>query len=724
MDILNGIRRFFFQKASNDFDANEAFRRNQLRYNALRALDPNVLVRHLEAFARGDICGLERVIDEFEMREDKMRIGSFKMAAAVSSKPWKVQIRQGEEENPRAKLHQEHLTKFWNRVEATDAFCRNRKGGLRLLVKQMMSAQSRIYSVHDICWKVNGDGTLNATFTHVPAWCFENRTGRLRYIRNDSDTVGAEMPDGEWLVTVGEGVGVAAAVIAMAKRLSWNDWLLFSEKCGMPVILGNTNAQRDTPAWAAMSRAIRAIAPKTGLLADAGTTLSAVSMGAGGQNTYRALVDTVDRAISALYRGGDLATQSSGPDAAGVNAQAGESELMDDDGCKMVAETLRDQVEKFVIRFELGDFEPLAEIVINPPADTEDVEREMKIDNHLAGLGVKLSKKDALARYGRTEAEDEKDALTPPQTPPQGGFGGLANEKPAQTPLQTAAGAFKNAPSKPDGQGDPSAPPPSQIAKKRPSATEAVLAELASTILDGSVPYEEALKRAQEQLEALDPAILAGGLEKALEEAMFKAAAEAMEESRPSHPSQTSQLANEDEPETLWLFNEDRKKNGQFDVKGSGDKTQGMVESAMERRQRTSREALEKYNASTDHPTAEEVLSGDIAVTDALAKGFEVKFGCQKIIFFTDVLSGHYDNPSRLETDAKRLLLVKRAIAERNKLMPGRHYDSQIVLMSQKHLAPTEKKLVVIADAETGVARSIMMAQQNYCDRHFKLWKK
>ena len=462
MNILNGIRRFFFQKASNDFDANEAFRRNQLRYNALRALDPDVLVRHLEAFQRGDICGLERVIDEFELREDKMRIGSFKMAAAVSSKPWKVRIRQGEEENPRAKLHQEHLTKFWNRIEATDAFCRNRKGGMRLLVKQMMSAQSRVYSVHDICWKVNGDGTLNATFTHVPAWCFENRTGRLRYIKNDCDTAGAEMPDGEWLVTVGEGVGIAAAVIAMAKRLSWNDWLLFSEKCGMPVILGNTNAQRDTPAWAAMSRAIRAIAPKTGLLADTGTTLSAVSMGAGGQNTYRELVDTVDRAISALYRGGDLATQSSGPDAAGVNAQAGESELMDDDGCKMVAETLRDQVEKFVIRFELGDFEPLAEIVINPPADTDDVEREMKIDNHLAGLGVKLSKKDALARYGRTEAEDEADALHLQATNEQGIVNrfGMPNEAPdtpenhslstitsslhPKTPLQTLANPLQN----------------------------------------------------------------------------------------------------------------------------------------------------------------------------------------------------------------------------------------------------------------------------------------
>lgn len=676
MNILNGIKRFFFEKATSDFDADEAFRRNQLRYNALRALDPNVLVRHLEAFQRGDIAGLERVIDEFETREDKMRIGSFKMAAAVSSKSWKVQIRQGEEENPRAKLHQEHLTRFWNRIEATDAFCRNRKGGLRLLVKQMMSAQSRVYSVHDISWKVNGDGTLGAVFTHVPAWCFENRTGRLRYIRNDCDTAGEEMPDGEWLVTVGEGVGIAAAVIAMAKRLSWNDWLLFSEKCGMPVILGNTNAQRDTPAWAAMARAIRAIAPKTGLLADMGTTLNAVSMGAGGQNTYRELVDTVDRAISALYRGGDLATQSSGPDAAGVNAQDGESELMDGDGCKMISETLRDQVEKFVIRFELGDFEPLAEIVIDPPADSDDVERDMKIDNHLAALGVRLSKSDALQRYGRTEAEDENDALTPPAAPPQGGFGALANELHPQTALQTREKPLQNAEKQKDAQ---------------------------------SPAQDETAPKSQKN----------GVLESAIADIIAQTFAEEL-----SKASQPPSEDDAEEPEELLLINDDRKANGQFDVKGSGDKTHGKYESNLERRRRTSMEALERYKATTDHPSADAVLSGDISVEDALKKGFEVKFGTQKIIFFTNVLSGHYDNPNRQEADAKRLLLVKKAIAERNKLMPGRHYDSQIVLMAQKRLAPTEKKLVVIADAETGVARSIMMAQQNYCDRNFKLWKK
>ncbi len=459
MSILKSIARYFFQKASADFDANEAFRRNQLRYNALYALDPDVLVRHLSAFNRGDICGLERVLEKFEAREDKMRIGAFKMAAAVSSKPWEVRTVRGEEDNPRATLHRDVLTKFWNRIEVTDAFCRNRKGGLRLLIKEMMEAQSRVYSVHDIAWKVNGDGTLDAVFTHVPAWCFENRTGRLRYIRNDGDTLGEEMRDGEWLVTVGEGVGIAAAILAMAKRLSWNDWLLFSEKCGMPVVMGNTSAQQGTPAWLALERAIRAIAPKTGLVADTGTQLQAVPMGSGAQGAYREMVETVDRAISALYRGGDLATVSSAPAAAGINAQEGESELMDADGCALVSETLRDQVEKFVVRFVCGDFEPLAQIVVNPPAETLDTAREIQIDAHLASLGVRLSKADALARYGRVEAKDENDALKNPSPAPQGGPWGLANERPevpsGEHPREPVAEALQNARKGSDGEETP-----------------------------------------------------------------------------------------------------------------------------------------------------------------------------------------------------------------------------------------------------------------------------
>ena len=442
MNLLNP--RYWFQKRSGAFAAAGTEQLNRMRYNALFALDPNVLVRHLVAFNSGDIAGLEHVIEEFENREDKMKIGAFKMSAAVASKPWEVRIARGEEDNERAKLHQEVLTRFWNRVEATDAFCRNRRGGLRLLVKQMMSAQSRVYAVHDVTWTVRGDGELEALFTFVPAWMFENRTGELRFIRDPGAYTGETMKDGEWLVTVGEGVGISAAILAMAKRLSWNDWLLFSEKCGMPVILGNTGAKEDTPAWKNLLNAIANVAPKTGVLADLETKLQAVQVGgSSGQTTYRELIDVVDRGISALYRGGDLSTVSQAGDSVGSDSQDGESELMDGDGCAMVSETLHRQIDRHVIRFTCGDFEPLAGIVINPPAEIDDVDRDIKVDQHLGEFGIRLSKKDMLARYGRVEATDENDAAIRQQAqqPGFGGFGGLPNEKISHIPAGQSKGA-------------------------------------------------------------------------------------------------------------------------------------------------------------------------------------------------------------------------------------------------------------------------------------------
>ena len=453
MNLLNP--RYWFQKRSGAFAAAGTELLNRMRYNALFALDPNVLVRHLVAFNSGDIAGLEHVLEEFENREDKMKIGAFKMSAAVASKPWEVRIAKGEEDNERAKLHQEVLTRFWNRVEATDAFCRNRRGGLRLLVKQMMSAQSRVYAVHDVTWTVRGDGELEALFTFVPAWMFENRTGELRFIRDPGAYTGETMKDGEWLVTVGEGVGISAAILAMAKRLSWNDWLLFSEKCGMPVILGNTGAKEDTPAWKNLLNAIANVAPKTGVLADLETKLQAVQVGgSSGQTTYRELIDVVDRGISALYRGGDLSTISQAGDSVGSDSQDGESELMDGDGCAMVSETLHRQIDRHVIRFTCGDFEPLAGIVINPPAEIDDVDRDIKVDQHLGEFGIRLSKKDMLARYGRVEATDENDAAIRQQAqqPGFGGLGGLPNEKISHIPAGQSKGAGQRQPGEDQGK--------------------------------------------------------------------------------------------------------------------------------------------------------------------------------------------------------------------------------------------------------------------------------
>ena len=104
----------------------------------------------------------------------------------------------------------------------------------------------------------------------------------------------------------------------------------------------------------------------------------------------------------------------------------------------------------------------------------------------------------------------------------------VPEQVPGPTPFKNAMGAFKNTPRAAGGQGAPSEPPPSQNAGNRPSGADAILAEIAATILDGSVPFEEALRRAQEKLDAIDLETLSKPLEEALEEAMFDRAAKAV----------------------------------------------------------------------------------------------------------------------------------------------------------------------------------------------------
>ena len=108
----------------------------------------------------------------------------------------------------------------------------------------------------------------------------------------------------------------------------------------------------------------------------------------------------------------------------------------------------------------------------------------------------------------------------------------VPEQVPGPTPFKNAMGAFKNTPRAAGGQGAPSEPPPSQNAGNRPSGADAILAEIAATILDGSVPFEEALKRAQEKLDSADLETLSKPLEEALEKAMFDKAAEAVSKER------------------------------------------------------------------------------------------------------------------------------------------------------------------------------------------------
>ena len=142
----------------------------------------------------------------------------------------------------------------------------------------------------------------------MPLWHFENRTGELRYVPDIAGWDGVPMKPGEWMVSTGDGVGIAACIVACMKRLGLTNWLVFTDRCVLPLLHAKTGAAFGTDQWQNLENALRHIHRLAKLHTDPSTEISAIQMDGGKQNPFGPLIEWADRAIVTLYRGGDLAT--------------------------------------------------------------------------------------------------------------------------------------------------------------------------------------------------------------------------------------------------------------------------------------------------------------------------------------------------------------------------------------------------------------------------------
>lgn len=574
-------------------------REKQSRFNPIRGLDPDRLVDAICAYNAGELAPMARIIEAFEQRDDTMTTASRKMRASVVRCPHQVLIAEGvsEQDRERAQKHKAALERFWARVRTTSLFARNSRGGFQMLVRQMMAAQSYGFAVHEIVWRPRPDGEIEAQFVAVPLQFFENTTGELRFRRDPSATYyGEEMADGEWLVTSGDGIGIAASVAAMGKRLSFQDWLLFSERCGQPGLHAKTGAKKGSDEWNNLVAAVANFGRDWGIVTDMSTVVESVSLANGGPLPFPELVRLMNQAISALYRGNDLSTISGDSGDVGASLQGEETDLLEQAACETLSETLQEQVERHVIAYEFGDEEPLAYIQISPRA-VPDVDKEIKVDQHLVSLGVPLSRNDALERYGRAMADpaDGNDAaLKQAQPPAGGGFGalgggfGLPNEAPGPgIPVQRRC--KEPIRGLPPSEGENARPEPTPALKRVLEAFRADLGPAAEELQKVLKLPEAEMRAACRDLAGRLPDLLPAdpAMASILAEELAGAFAEVLGEV--SHEDTKARSGEA-------LANEDREADGKFAPKGSGDQTgHGGDEHTPEEKKR-----IEEYEASTN----------------------------------------------------------------------------------------------------------------------------
>ncbi len=395
------------------------------RFNPLRGLTPQLLSVYLDNFLLGFVAYAALVWDQIEKRDDVIRNVASKRKKALARYKRKSFQR---DQSPEAAAHAQALDEFYDNMTVVNALDQNETGGFPLLVRQMMDAVGKYYAVHEIVWQPGSAGAspgqarqddiLTAELRFVPLWFFENRSGRLQFLKIPLGGANGEpLEPGGWMITKGDGIMEACSIAYMFKNMPLKDWVSYSDKYGTPGVLGQTNAAKGSEAGEALKAAVASFGQNwSGVVYGAdGTIKEPISLiTARGEGTlpFPPLVERMDRALASLWRGSDLSTLSG--DNKGASVQQDESTILLEDDAAMIGETLQLYIDRWVIAQKFG-VKPLAYSRIVVP-ESKNVALDLQIDELLLKAGARIGERERLEYYGRTLVGEDDLPLHNPVT--------------------------------------------------------------------------------------------------------------------------------------------------------------------------------------------------------------------------------------------------------------------------------------------------------------------
>ena len=375
------------------------------RFNPIRGLEPVTLSSMLDAFDVGDIRRTALLWDKIADRDGRLTTVIPKRYGATARRDYSIVTL---EDSPRAEAHQRELEYFYRNLRALHATKLDEEKGIKGLIRQMMTAVGNRYAAHEIIWKPSRQG-LTADFKFVPLYFFEARTGRLRYLESETDYDGRELEPGGWMTTTGPGLMEASSVAYMFKAMPLKDLLSYCEKYGLPGVVAKTNAQPGSEEWNALADGVRDF--MNDFAAVMNGEVAFVAPPGGTQNPMMDLVDYCDKVMTQIWRGGNLGTEAGGGDAVGSERQGDEGQIIEADDVDMIQETLNRKVDRWVIRYTLGDEEPLARFELQTP-EHFDAQQERETDKFFIEHGLPLKLDDLYRRHSRSRPEDGDEVTT------------------------------------------------------------------------------------------------------------------------------------------------------------------------------------------------------------------------------------------------------------------------------------------------------------------------
>ena len=420
------------------FDAENIQLQRRMRFNPLRALDPENLSLALDQFEIGILRQAAMLWDAMCKRDDTLITVKPQLENSIASKSWGVFKKKGANEKEAAR-HAACLEYFYEHVRATDAFDRNERGGKERLIAQMMRADSFLYAVHHFVWKpqpgkmIEVEGAkavpaLTAELEYVPLWYFENTTGTLRFLPfGGFGMTGQEMDwENEWMVTAGRGLMFAASICYIFKRLTFQDWTIFNERYAQNKVVAMTNATKESDQGQALLQIVSEFNGDQGIaFFECGNMDKPPIQLLGPQGTasvdiFERFIDRQDRKLSSMFRGNDLSMMSragKGENPTGASLQGDEGDAMERGCCRMIAGALHEGIDRKVIRYCFGEgVEPLAYFGLLD-MEVEDTRDLRESAGFLADRGAPVALASIADRLGvelSTESEEILQAAAKP----------------------------------------------------------------------------------------------------------------------------------------------------------------------------------------------------------------------------------------------------------------------------------------------------------------------
>ncbi|QBG47831.1 DUF935 family protein [Verrucomicrobia bacterium S94] len=404
--MIKKFAKRFKRKPGSSVDARRVAIERMSRFNPLRRVEPGYIVRVHEEFNAGRLKEAAKLWDAIERTDDVCLVAAQKRKKAVSRHGFEIIT---DDDSPKARQHAEVLKYFYDQLVATRCDDRNIRGGLPLAIRNMMDAEGKRYAAHEIIWKPTPNG-LTAELVFVPLWYFSNTTGELRLLNGIGDLTGEELQPGEWIVNAGSGVMESVAVAYMYKHLPLQDWLLVSEKYGIPIPVVKTTGNPGDDNWKAAEDAAAALGNCDGVVISASGSVEFPNVGTMTNLPQPALVERMDRSIATVWRGADLSTISA--DNQGASLQADETDLLEDDDAQNITDVLNEQLDRWAIYYATGDTEPKAWVKIKTGA-RDDIKHDLEIDRGLHEMGYEQDESDLQRRYNRSTLRRQALPSTP-----------------------------------------------------------------------------------------------------------------------------------------------------------------------------------------------------------------------------------------------------------------------------------------------------------------------